>query len=65
MLGSHALEFAHQGGGTLKKKIIFHTSLREESAESVVGVGLLALLSEVSIGLLWTLVAGVYLPARK
>ena len=37
--------------GNMKKKINFHTSLREEGAEAVVGVGLLALLSEVSIGL--------------
>lgn len=60
--------FAHQGGGTFffkKKNQGFHTSLREESAESVVGVGLLALLSEVSIGLSSMLVAGVYLSARK
>lgn len=58
--------FAHQGGGTFFLKIQgFHTSLREESAESVVGVGLLALLSEESIGLSSMLVAGVYLSARK
>jgi len=47
------------------KKIIFHTSLGEESAESVIGVGLLALLSEESIGLSTVLVASVYLSARK
>jgi hypothetical protein len=35
----------------MKKKINSHTSLREESAEAVVGVGLLALLSEESIRL--------------
>jgi hypothetical protein len=58
--------FPHQGGGTrLKKNQFLHTSLREESAESVVGVGLLALLSEESIGLLSMLVADVYLSARK
>lgn len=51
MLGSHALEFCTSRRGRFKKIQGFHTSLREESAESVVGVGLLALLSEVSIGL--------------
>ena len=42
-----------------------HTSLGEESAEAVVWVGLLALLSEVSIGLFSVLVAGVYIAGRK
>lgn len=38
----------------------FHTSLREESAESVIGVGLLALLGEESIGLIFMLVADAH-----
>jgi hypothetical protein len=49
-----------------KKKNNSHTSLREEGAEAVVGVGLLALLSEESIGLSTSLVPlkkiGVRLP---
>jgi hypothetical protein len=45
--------FAHQSGGEHqgKEKNHFRTSLGEESAESVIGVGVLALLSEESIGL--------------
>lgn len=42
-----------------------HTSLGEESAEAVVGVGLLALIGEVTIGLSTLLVAGTRFPAGK
>ena len=65
MLGSCALQFCTSRRGNIEKNQGFPTSLREESAESVVGVGLLALLSEESIGLLSMLVTGVYLSARK
>lgn len=45
--------------------VISRTSLREESAEAVVGVGLLALIGEVAIGLSTMLVAGTRFPGRK
>lgn len=47
------------------RKIGIHTSLGEESAEAVVGVGLLALLSEVSIGLSAMLVVDTRFPPKK
>lgn len=67
MLVTGRWNFAPKSGGEYQKgkKNHFHTSLGEESAETVVGVGLLALLSEVSIGLFSVLVAGVYIAGRK
>jgi hypothetical protein len=57
-----------QGGGksTTQEEIDnSHTSLGEESAETVVGVGLLALIGEVSIGLSSVLDAVTRLPLSK
>ena len=56
-----------KAGENIKRvgKYGLHTSLGEESAETVVGVGLLALLSEESIGLFIVLVAAVYIAGRK
>lgn len=62
------MEFCTQKRGRTSEgweKYEIHTSLGEESAETVVGVGLLALLSEESIGLFTVLVAGVYIAGRK
>jgi hypothetical protein len=71
MLGHHTEGAGRrsQGGGwestTPEKNCHSHTSLGEESAEAMVGVGLLALIGEVTIGLSIVLVADTRFPIGK